>query len=62
VLKFLFIKPGGMFQLWGMYLQYFRPGFHPNDIDSSPLLDEWRAQYAATPVYAHATPALAQSA
>jgi predicted metal-dependent hydrolase len=63
VLKFLFIEPGGMFQLMGMYFHYFRPGFHPNDIDSTPLLDGWRHEYAESPVYAHATPApLAQSA
>jgi predicted metal-dependent hydrolase len=62
VLKFLFIEPGGMFQLWGMYLQYFRPSFHPNDVDSAPLLDAWRAEYTAAPKYAHGGPALAQSA
>jgi predicted metal-dependent hydrolase len=59
VLKFLFIEPGGMFQLWGMYFQYFRPGFHPMDIDSTALLDAWRAEYAESPVYAHAAPAVA---
>jgi len=62
VLRFLFIDPGGMFDLWGMYFDYFRPGFHPKDIDSSALLDTWKAEYAAAPVYAHGTPALAQSA
>jgi predicted metal-dependent hydrolase len=59
VLKFLFIEPGGMFQLWGMYFEYFRPGFHPMDIDSTALLDAWRAEYAKSPVYAHAAPAAA---
>ena len=59
LLKFLFIEPGGMFQLWGMYFEYFRPGFHPIDIDSTALLDAWRAEYAKSPVYAHAAPAAA---
>lgn len=26
----------------GLYAQYFRPGFHPNDIDASHLLEAWK--------------------
>jgi len=62
VIRFLFIEPGGMLQLWGMYFQYFRPGFHPDDIDSTPLLDAWRAEYTAAAAYAHGGAPLAQSA
>jgi predicted metal-dependent hydrolase len=28
-----------------MYLQYFRPGFHPWDIDDSDLIAEWKGRY-----------------
>jgi predicted metal-dependent hydrolase len=28
-----------------MYLQYFRPGFHPWDIDDSDLIAEWKRRY-----------------
>jgi uncharacterized protein len=49
--KFLFLEPGGMFRLVGMYFRYFRPGFHPRDIDSSEILEAWRREYASSPVY-----------
>jgi predicted metal-dependent hydrolase len=45
-----------------MYFQYFSPGFHPDDIDSTPLLDAWRAEYTAAGAYAHGGAPLAQSA
>ncbi len=33
----------GLFpQLFFKYLDYFRPGFHPNDHDTVQLLDDWR--------------------
>jgi uncharacterized protein len=33
-----------------LYLAYFRPGFHPNDIDASELLESWKRQYGADPL------------
>jgi predicted metal-dependent hydrolase len=39
---FLFIEPGAMRGLFGKYLQYFRPGFHPSQIDDPEALDAWR--------------------
>ncbi len=42
---FLFGDPGGMRRLIPLYLQYYRPGFHPRDIDDGGLLDAWRAAY-----------------
>jgi uncharacterized protein len=57
LLHFLFIKPGGMFRLIQKYFEYFRPGFHPSDIDSDGVLDQWRADYEASPLYAQSAAA-----
>lgn len=50
LVTFLFLEPGGMHRLVIPYLQYFRPGFHPTDIDDSHLVDAWRqaTAHAAT--------------
>jgi predicted metal-dependent hydrolase len=52
--SFLFVSPGGMRKVAGMYFQYFRPSFHPNDIDAAHLLEAWRRQYRESPVYRQA--------
>ena len=62
VLNFLFVNPGGMLQLWGLYFQYFKPSFHPKDIDCTDLLEGWKTEYEASKVYAQAMPSLARSA
>ena len=46
--RFLFVSPGGMRRVAGLYFQYFRPSFHPNDIDASALLEAWRRTDGAT--------------
>jgi uncharacterized protein len=51
LLKFLFIHPGGMLGLIPMYLAYFRPGFHPWDLDNRDLLDAWKREVESSPVY-----------
>jgi predicted metal-dependent hydrolase len=43
---FLFVRPGAMWRVIRRYLHYFRPGFHPNDIDSRPVVDAWRRRSA----------------
>ncbi|MBX3250119.1 MAG: metal-dependent hydrolase [Myxococcales bacterium] len=43
LLRFLWLEPGGMGKMWRLWLEWFRPSFHPNDIDSGPLLEAWRA-------------------
>ncbi len=58
LVRFLFVDPGGLLPLFGLYVQYFRPGFHPNDIDCSDLLDAWRSEYESSPDYAKAAPVL----
>lgn len=45
--RFLFVEPGGMWSLGRAWLRYFRPGFHPSDIDDSALLDAWKRSYGA---------------
>jgi len=45
--RFLFIRPGNLRLLPLALLDYFRPGFHPNDTDSTALIDAWRAADAA---------------
>jgi uncharacterized protein len=47
LVRFLVVEPGGMRPLAGLYLAYYRPGFHPLDIDCSHLLDAWRREYAS---------------
>ena len=38
----LWIYPGLLTRLTPAWLQYFRPGFHPNDRDTTALLEQWR--------------------
>jgi predicted metal-dependent hydrolase len=39
---YLWVKPGLLRQLVPAYLDYFRPGFHPEDRDTRALLEKWR--------------------
>lgn len=41
--KFLWIAPGGFTRLVLPYFRYFRRDFHPRELDSAPLLAEWKA-------------------
>lgn len=43
----LFVEPGTLRKLVPLYLAYYRPGFHPNDLDSSGLIERWRQGEAA---------------
>jgi hypothetical protein len=44
--RFLVVDPGTMRGLLGPYLAYFRPSFHPRDIDSDAVIEAWRASGA----------------
>ena len=44
--RFLFVEPGGMGTLARHYLSYYRPGFHPDDIDSAPVIEAWKRSAA----------------
>jgi predicted metal-dependent hydrolase len=39
---YLWVRPGILRQLVPAYLDYFRPGFHPDDRDTASLLETWR--------------------
>lgn len=41
---FLFLEPGGLRQLLSKYFDYYRPDFHPWQLDNRELLNAWRAQ------------------
>jgi predicted metal-dependent hydrolase len=49
LVRFLFVEPGGMGRLLREYLAYFRPDFHPGDIDSGALVDAWVDSGEAAP-------------
>jgi predicted metal-dependent hydrolase len=52
--RFFLFEPGGMAAIVPLYLAYYRPGFHPNDIDASGIIDAWKREYAASPLYRNA--------
>ncbi|AKU94497.1 hypothetical protein AKJ09_01161 [Labilithrix luteola] len=55
LLRFWFIEPGLFPRMAPLWVKYFRPGFHPNDIDSSHLLQAWlRTQRITDERAAHA--------
>jgi uncharacterized protein len=49
---FLLVRPGGMLGLVPMYLDYFRPRFHPWELDNQGLLDAWKQELAGSEAYA----------
>jgi uncharacterized protein len=50
LVRFLFVEPGGMGRVVRLYFEYYRPGFHPNDIDSDALLAAWKREHEAEAV------------
>jgi predicted metal-dependent hydrolase len=56
LLKFLFIHPGGMLQLWLHWTAYFRPRFHPSDLDSRGLVEAWERELASEAARSHDEP------
>src|ERR1039458_10375123 len=42
LVRFLFVEPGGMLGVARHYFDYFRPGFHPNDMDTAGLTEAWK--------------------
>jgi hypothetical protein len=41
-MSYFWLRPGLFRKLVPAYLDYFRPGFHPDDRDTASLLDTWR--------------------
>jgi len=54
---YLFVRPGALRKVLGLYFAYFRPGFHPWDVDDRALLDAWKEELRATGASAEAAPA-----
>jgi predicted metal-dependent hydrolase len=49
--RFLFITPGGLTSLFVPYFEYYRPSFHPWQLDNRSLLEAWKNELAASPAY-----------
>lgn len=49
--RFAFKEPGVFPLLWRAYFAYFKPSFHPHQLDCSHLLTEWKTEFDASPVY-----------
>jgi predicted metal-dependent hydrolase len=41
--RYLYVSPGNMRRMPGAVLDFLRPSFHPDDVDTQPLIDAWRA-------------------
>ncbi len=54
LLGFLFVRPGALRQALGSYLAYYRPRFHPWDLDDRDLLAQWKEQLGTSAVYQRA--------
>ncbi len=55
LLRFMYVEPGKLHLVALEWLQYFRPGFHPNDLDANALLAKWKEDFATLPEYRRAS-------
>jgi predicted metal-dependent hydrolase len=44
LLGFLFVRPGALTTMARIYLDYFRPGFHPWQLDNRELVEAWKRE------------------
>jgi uncharacterized protein len=51
LIRYLFIHPGGMGSVIRRYFHYYRPSFHPSQLDTDALLAAWRKDFDASPLY-----------
>lgn len=61
LLRWIFVDPGWAWPLLRMYLDYFRPGFHPWDLDNRALVDAWKASGVSQAYAKRPTPSEAAS-
>lgn len=47
LLRFLWVEPGGLLTMWRLYLEYYRPGFHPWQLDDRQLVEAWAGKWSA---------------
>jgi predicted metal-dependent hydrolase len=52
MLRFAFRSPGVFPRIWRGYLAYYRPSFHPHQLDCSELLARWQQDFEQSPAYA----------
>lgn len=52
--RFFFVDPGGAAAAIPLFLDYFRPGFHPWDHDNRELLEAWKRELSTEPAYGQA--------
>lgn len=52
--RHLFVEPGGMFEVVKLYFDYYRPDFHPWQLDNREVLNAWETELATSPVYSRA--------
>lgn len=45
--RFLWIEPAGLRKMWQLYLDYFRPNFHPWQLDNHALVEKWQHEQPA---------------
>lgn len=55
LVRFLYLSPGGLSKIVLPYFRYFRPDFHPRELDSAALLAEWKGAFASSDEYRRAT-------
>jgi predicted metal-dependent hydrolase len=51
---YLGVEPGGLRNVVRHYFAYYRPGFHPSQIDSSGQLEAWKSELASSSLYSRA--------
>ena len=54
LVRFLFVDPGPLRGVARLYFAYYRPAFHPSQIDCSALLEAWKREVEASPMYGRA--------
>jgi predicted metal-dependent hydrolase len=54
LVRWLFVEPGAIARMIPLYFQYYRPGFHPDDIDATALFEAWKREYESAGVYRQA--------
>lgn len=51
LLSYLFVRPGPMRTVIRLYFPYYRPGFHPWDLDDRALLEAWKRELGRSEIY-----------
>jgi predicted metal-dependent hydrolase len=54
LVHFLFVDPGGMGGVVRLYFEYFRPDFHPSQVDNDEVVHAWQRELSISPAYPNA--------